>query len=189
MLDKSLSILENEFRLHRITVKKELAREMPDTLLDGNQVEQVFVNVLINAVHAIGEQGEIAIQSRVNRKEGTIVVDISDTGCGIPAENLSKIFEPFFSTKPKGTGLGLAVSYGIVKNHKGDIRVSSEPGKGACFTIILPVAVDGNGGCAQSHGFQPGKTSRMPLTYGTLPHPDHRRRTCDLRGMPVGPFQ
>ena len=68
----------------------------------------------------------------------TLSVDIRDNGCGIPAENFSRIFEPFFSTKSKGTGLGLAVSYGIVQNHKGSIRVSSETGKGSCFTIVFP---------------------------------------------------
>jgi len=146
VLDKALSILENEFRLRRISVTKDFVQEMPEMLLDGNQVEQDFVNLLINAIQALGERGEIAIKSRVNQEEGTVVIDISDTGCGIPPENLAKIFEPFFSTKAKGTGLGLAVSYGIVKNHKGDIRVSSEPGKGACFTLIFPIVKNGNGG-------------------------------------------
>jgi len=144
VLDKSLNILENEFRLNRISVKKDLMTDMPDMLLDGNQVQQVFVNVLINAVHAVEEHGEITIKSRVDTEEGTVAVDIADNGCGISPENRSRIFEPFFSTKAKGTGLGLAVSYGIVKNHKGDIRVSSESGQGTRFTITFPLAANGD---------------------------------------------
>ncbi len=70
------------------------------------------------------------------------VIEVNDTGCGIPAEHLDRIFEPFFSTKPKGTGLGLAVSYGIVRNHDGDIEVQSEPGKGSRFIVALPVQQD-----------------------------------------------
>jgi two-component system NtrC family sensor kinase len=111
--------------------------------LDGNQVEQVFVNILINAIHAVEENGEIFIASRLDGEEGTVAVEITDNGPGISPENRSKIFEPFFSTKAKGTGLGLAVSYGIVKNHKGDIQVSSGSGEGARFTITFPLAEGG----------------------------------------------
>ena len=139
VINKALSILENEFRLHHISTDKALSAELPDTLLDINQMEQVFVNLLLNAVEAIQEKGVITIKSYLDRSQSYAIIEIIDTGCGIAPDDLNKIFEPFFSTKPKGTGLGLAVSYGIVRNHQGDIKVSSQPGSGTCFTIEIPV--------------------------------------------------
>jgi two-component system NtrC family sensor kinase len=139
VINKALSILENEFRLHHISTEKALSDELPDTLLDVNQMEQVFVNLLLNAVEAIQEKGVITIKSYLDASQTYEIVDIMDTGCGISPDDLNKIFEPFFSTKPKGTGLGLAVSYGIVRNHQGEIKVSSQPGSGTRFTIEIPV--------------------------------------------------
>ncbi len=139
VINKALSILENEFRLHHISTEKDLSAELPDTLLDINQMEQVFVNLLLNAVEAIQEKGVITIKSYLDRSQTYEIIEITDTGCGIAPDDLNKIFEPFFSTKPKGTGLGLAVSYGIVRNHQGDIKVTSQPGNGTCFTIEIPV--------------------------------------------------
>jgi two-component system NtrC family sensor kinase len=140
VINKALSILENEFRLHHISTEKALSAELPDTLLDINQMEQVFVNLLLNAVEAIQEKGVITIKSYLDPSQTYEIIEIVDTGCGIAPDDINKIFEPFFSTKPKGTGLGLAVSYGIVRNHQGDIKVSSQPGRGTCFTIEIPVA-------------------------------------------------
>jgi two-component system NtrC family sensor kinase len=139
VINKALSILENEFRLHHISTEKALSDELPDTLLDVNQMEQVFVNLLLNAVEAIQEKGVITIKSYLDASQAYEIIDIMDTGCGIPPDDMNKIFEPFFSTKPKGTGLGLAVSYGIVRNHQGEIKVSSQPGSGTRFTIEIPV--------------------------------------------------
>ena len=139
VINKAFSILENEFRLHHISTEKDLSAELPDTLLDINQMEQVFVNLLLNAVEAIQEKGVITIKSYLDASQAYEIIDIMDTGCGIPPDDLNKIFEPFFSTKPKGTGLGLAVSYGIVRNHQGEIKVSSQPGSGTRFTIEIPV--------------------------------------------------
>lgn len=138
IIKKALSILENEFRLQRIQVSKNLTTQIEKISLDENQVEQVLVNILLNAIQATPGQGKITVKSDMNSKRNIVKVVISDTGCGIAPQHLSKIFEPFFSTKEKGTGLGLAVSYGIVKNHQGNIEVASQPGKGACFTITFP---------------------------------------------------
>jgi signal transduction histidine kinase len=102
-------------------------------------MQQVFVNLLFNAIHAIGNYGKVTVKSFLDPSGNNIIVEIADTGCGISPENLSKIFDPFFSTKQKGTGLGLALCYGIVRNHQGDIRVNSEINKGTCFTIEIPV--------------------------------------------------
>jgi signal transduction histidine kinase len=139
VINKALSILENEFRLHHISTEKALSDELPDTLLDVNQMEQVFVNLLLNAVEAIQEKGVITIKSYLDASQTYEIIEIMDTGCGISPDDMNKIFEPFFSTKPKGTGLGLAVSYGIVRNHQGEIKVSSQLGSGTRFTIEIPV--------------------------------------------------
>jgi two-component system, NtrC family, sensor kinase len=139
VLKKALSILENEFHLQHIQIETHLSDDIVETLLDENQIEQVFVNLLLNAVQAIQEQGLITIKSRMDPKKNRVLVEIEDTGCGISPENLPRIFDPFFSTKTKGTGLGLAVSYGIVKNHEGDIQVNSTLGQGTRFTLEFPI--------------------------------------------------
>ena len=140
IIEKALSILENELRLHHISVEKNLSGGMPPILLDVNLMQQVFVNLLINAVEAIQENGEIRIQSYVNSSRKIVGVGVADTGGGIPPDNMVKIFEPFFSTKKNGTGLGLAVSYGIVQKHGGNIQVSSRLGEGTQFTVEIPVS-------------------------------------------------
>jgi signal transduction histidine kinase len=139
IIEKSLNILENEFRLRHIAVDRELSNEMTDTLVDVNQMEQVFVNLLMNAVEAIQEEGMISIHSHVGKDHKYARIEILDTGCGILPNNLPNIFEPFFSTKTKGTGLGLAVSYGIVKNHNGDMKAFSKTGGGTRFVIDIPL--------------------------------------------------
>jgi len=139
LIEKALSILENEFRLHQISVEKDLSGDVPDMLLDVNLMQQVFVNLFINAVEAIQKDGVIKIRCHLSTDQAGAIIEISDTGCGIASENLVKIFEPFFSSKTNGSGLGLAVSYGIVQKHGGDILVSSQPGEGTRFTIELPL--------------------------------------------------
>jgi len=138
IIEKALSILENEFRLQHITLEKDLSPAMQDMLLDANLMEQVFVNIILNAVEAIKENGVVSIRTHMLPNQSFGRIEIADNGCGIPSENLSRIFEPFFSTKKKGTGLGLAVSYGIVQNHHGTIRVQRNPGGGTCFIIEIP---------------------------------------------------
>jgi signal transduction histidine kinase len=140
IIEKALSILENEFRLQHIIVEKELSSDMQDMLLDVNLMEQVFVNILLNAVEAIKDKGVITISSQMVPNQLYGKIEIADNGCGIPPENLGKIFEPFFSTKTKGTGLGLAVSYGIVQNHQGEIQVLRQPERGTRFIVEIPSA-------------------------------------------------
>ncbi len=139
IIEKTLRILENEFRLRHVHIERRLLANMENILLDENQIAQVFVNLLLNAVHAIEDKGRITIQSFSDPSRNRAMVTVTDTGCGIPQEHISNIFEPFFSTKPRGTGLGLAVSYGIIRNHGGNITVNSQPGQGSCFTIELPI--------------------------------------------------
>jgi signal transduction histidine kinase len=141
VIEKALRILENEFRLHHIDIEACLSDQVLETLLDENQIEQVFVNLLLNAVQAIGENGCITVKSQMDRDCRRAVIEIDDTGSGISSENMAKIFDPFFSTKPKGTGLGLAVSYAIVKNHEGDINAFNNPKGGTRLAVELPILV------------------------------------------------
>ena len=109
--------------------------------LDAKKIKQVVINLLMNAKHAIDGKGDIKITTGLNRDADHLLVKVTDNGHGIEINNLSRIFDPFFTTKPtgEGTGLGLSVSYGIIKNHGGDIAVESEIGKGSTFTMTLPV--------------------------------------------------
>ena len=136
-IESTLNIVWNELK-YKASVKKEYG-VLPITKCIPQQLNQVFMNLLVNAGQALEKEGEITIQTWAT--DGSIFVSISDTGCGIPEENLNRIFEPFFTTKPvgKGTGLGLSITYDIIKKHNGDISVSSRPGKGTTFTIRLPV--------------------------------------------------
>jgi two-component system, NtrC family, sensor kinase len=140
IFEKALSILENEFHLHHVRLEKRLTGDMINAFLDENQIEQVLINILLNALHAVEADGVITVESGVDPEKQRIRVEIADNGCGISEENVKKIFDPFFSTKSNGTGLGLAVSYGIIQSHQGDIRVFSKPGKGTRFVIDIPVS-------------------------------------------------
>jgi len=142
IVSSALGIVENEFHLRHVRIHKELSQDMMETLLDRNQIEQVVINLLLNALHAVEDKGRVIVRSGINETEQKIYIEISDNGCGIPPENMDKIFDPFFSTKANGTGLGLAVSCGIVRKHKGDIRVTSKPNQGACFIVEFPIISD-----------------------------------------------
>jgi len=111
------------------------------SMVMGNehQLQQVFTNLILNAQQAMSEGDILTIATRVS--SDTVEISFTDTGCGIPPENLDKIFDPFFTTKMdwKGTGLGLSVSYEIIQNHQGRVKVESEVGKGTTFIIYLPV--------------------------------------------------
>ena len=130
--------------LKRMTASGEIANvkynlnavEDIEILADGLLLEQVFINLFSNAIDAMNGKGSLNIV--VNKIDTSIQIKISDTGKGIPPENMLKIFDPFFTTKEKGTGLGLAIVYSIIKKHNGEIDVKSEPNKGTAFTIILP---------------------------------------------------
>jgi two-component system NtrC family sensor kinase len=148
-------IVQNQLSIHHIKLEQNLDSKLPLIYADVNQIQQVLVNLLVNAIDAIGENGgNIAVTTGLVKngkrvaagpapEKEYIRIKVTDTGCGIPAEDLQKIFDPFFSTKgQKGTGLGLAVVWGIIEKHNGRITVDSKVGKGTTFTILLPV-VDG----------------------------------------------
>ena len=142
-LESTLNVVWNELKY-----KSEVIRDygdIPEIECYPQELNQVFMNILVNAGQAIAKKGEIRISTRLANGNSAgndrLEVRISDTGIGIPEENLSKIFDPFFTTKPvgKGTGLGMNISYSIIEKHKGEIRVESEVGKGTTFFIGLPV--------------------------------------------------
>jgi len=137
IIDSILSIVQNE-----IKYKAELTKDYGDTVLvkcNPQRLGQVFINLLVNASQAIEEKGKITIKTY--RQDKYVCIDVTDTGHGIAPENLKKIFDPFFTTKPvgQGTGLGLSVSYEIVKKHGGEIKVQSKAGEGTTFTVMLPI--------------------------------------------------
>jgi two-component system, NtrC family, sensor kinase len=138
VIEAALTILNNEFRLHHIAVEKDLFDDLPQLHLDTSLMQQVFVNLLMNAIEAIGDDGKIRIRSALSPNRACVRIDIADTGRGISKDHLGKIFDPFFSTKKSGTGLGLAVTYGIVQKHDGHIQVSSEPEKGPALPSTSP---------------------------------------------------
>lgn len=136
-IESTLNIVWNELK-YKTTVKKEYGN-VPLTKCNPGKLNQVVMNLLVNASQAIEKMGEIGIRTWAH--EGNIFVSISDDGCGIPADKVTHIFEPFYTTKEvgKGTGLGLSLAYDIVKMHQGEIRVESEVGKGSTFTMRIPV--------------------------------------------------
>ena len=140
VLDESIDFLENEARYRNIDIQTNYAPNLPLTTTDQSQVQQVFLNIINNAIDAIGKDGQIIINTGTT-KNNEISVEISDNGPGMTKDVLQKIFDPFFTTKEvgKGTGLGLSISYSIVENLGGRILVASEEGKGTTFTIYLPV--------------------------------------------------
>jgi two-component system NtrC family sensor kinase len=158
ILSETIGFLENDARFKNIEIKTNFSEKLPETISDSSQIQQVFLNILNNAVDAIGKDGEIQIGTNCVLKDKAkgytpfefqqeglrdqeIVVCISDNGPGIPNEMLQRIFDPFFTTKEvgRGTGLGLSISYSIVEKLGGRIMVASEVGKGATFTIYFPV--------------------------------------------------
>jgi two-component system NtrC family sensor kinase len=142
VLDESIDFLENESRYRNIDIQTNYAPDLPLITSDPSQLQQVFLNIINNAIDAIGKDGEISINTKHLPKNNAIAIEITDNGPGIPKEALNKIFDPFFTTKEvgKGTGLGLSIAYSIVEKLGGRMMVASEEGKGTTFTIYLPVA-------------------------------------------------
>jgi two-component system NtrC family sensor kinase len=135
-LESTLNVVSNE-----IKYKAEIVRDygtLPRVECRPSQINQVFMNLLVNAAQAIPQKGKITLKS--GTADDKVWISVSDTGSGIPPEILARIFDPFFTTKPvgKGTGLGLSVSYGIIEKHGGRIEVASQPGEGTTFTVWLP---------------------------------------------------
>jgi signal transduction histidine kinase len=141
VVEDSMAIVDHQLSINKVKLEKNLGANIPNVHGSGNQIQQVLINLMINAQQAMnGNPGHISLETALVNPE-QIEIRVKDDGPGIPEEIQSKIFEPFFTTKAsgEGTGLGLSVSYGIIKDHGGDIRIDSEAGKGTSFIITLPV--------------------------------------------------
>ncbi|MCB9481470.1 MAG: PAS domain-containing sensor histidine kinase [Desulfobacteraceae bacterium] len=138
IIEEITNYVKTHSSFEKIEIIKYFSNDIPEICIDSEKIKQVFFNLIMNANHAMNQNGKIIIKTTCENEN--IRIDIEDTGEGIKEENITRIFDPFFTTKPtgKGTGLGLSVSYGIIKNHGGDIKVSSSLKKGSVFSIYLP---------------------------------------------------
>lgn len=154
LVEETVDLLERQGALKGIKVSSWFEDALPQVLVDPHQLQQVLINIMLNSRDAMPEGGKLNIRSTADagvslpaRSEGWVRIDLLDNGCGIPEGHLKSVFDPFFTTKPpgRGTGLGLAISARIIEGFGGRITVQSKPGKGTCFTLWLPVAMEGTG--------------------------------------------
>ncbi|ODS34305.1 MAG: two-component sensor kinase [Candidatus Scalindua rubra] len=140
VIDETITLIAEQIKLQRIMIEKKLSSDLPFIEGNSNLLKQVFLNMMLNAANAMEDGGTLTIKTEIFSSKD-VNITFSDTGCGIPKENLDKIFDPFFTTMPvgKGTGLGLSISYSIIIQHNGSINVRSTSGKGSTFVIKLPL--------------------------------------------------
>jgi len=141
IMDDAVNFIQQHSKSGRISIIKEYDPGVPSLILDDKKLKQVFINLIMNARHAVGDEGTIRLATRFDPSSDLMRIHVSDNGYGIEEKNLTRIFDPFFTTKPtgQGTGLGLSVSYGIIKSHGGQIDVISTPGEGSEFIVTLPI--------------------------------------------------
>jgi two-component system, NtrC family, sensor kinase len=141
VVQKTLTLVQNMLDISNIDTRLNLGEGLPHIMVDEHQIEQVLVNLIVNSIQSMSTGGRLSITTRTGAGDEFVEIDVTDTGNGIPPDLLPHIFDPFFSTKGvDGTGLGLSVSYGIIKNHKGNIRVESQVGAGTMFIVELPIS-------------------------------------------------
>ena len=144
IIEHTLDLVSQQTIFQDIEIDCQCASDLPELEVDADQLQQVFFNMFINAAQAMPEGGSLTIATGLSAEENALKIIVKDTGTGISAENLDKVFDPFFSTKSqKGSGLGLSVSYGIIKNHGGRVNVTSSEGEGTMFSIYLPLVSGG----------------------------------------------
>ncbi len=144
VIERTLLLLEKQATVRNIRIEKTYDRTLPPIDIDKNKIQQVFSNLAINACEAMPKGGTLAVASRLSRDGTQVEIAFTDTGVGIAKENIPRLFDPFFTTKSFGTGLGLAVSYGIIRQRGGTILVQSDVGKGSVFTVRIPLADPGD---------------------------------------------
>ena len=139
VVNQGFDLISHTIEKNKIQVRHELDPSLPKITADANQLQQVCINLILNAIQAMPQGGKLTLRTYV--QNARVKLEIEDTGIGIPPENMSKLFTPFFSTKPevKGVGLGLPVAYGIIQRHQGRIEVRSKVGEGSTFTVSLPL--------------------------------------------------
>lgn len=139
LIENIILLVRNQTSFRNITIEKDLEASLPEIMADGDQIQQVIINFILNAADAMPKGGTLKVSSRLLENNEFIELKFADTGIGISEENRNRIFDPFFTTKENGTGLGLSISYGIIEQHGGTIYVESEIGKGTTFTVQLPI--------------------------------------------------
>lgn len=141
IVEDSITLITIQKKPDNISIIRNYGKDIPIIKIDPEKIKEALINIIINALDAMAENGTLEIQTTVDHRKQRVSISISDTGSGIPDDILGHIFEPFFTTKPagEGTGLGLSVTYGIVKQHNGDITVETKVGAGTRFTILLPL--------------------------------------------------
>jgi signal transduction histidine kinase len=162
--EKTLSLLENQAIFHNIRIVKKFDASLPEAHIDAGQLQQIVVNIVLNAVDAMEENGVLTVETMTVPETQEVLIRISDTGKGIPQEIMPFIFEPFFTTKKvgKGTGLGLAIVHGIVTRAGGKVEVASSP-QGAAFTVRLPLSDKDTNNEAASGQKEPGDWAGQPV--------------------------
>ena len=138
VLRRTITLVENHKDFKNVEIIRDFEEGLPPIPFDKDQLQQVFMNLIVNAQEAMTDGGSIYISAGLTESEDGLEISFSDTGVGIPPEMVSKIFDPFFTSKEMGTGLGLSISMGIIQNHGGQLKVESSLGEGTTFTVWLP---------------------------------------------------
>ncbi len=156
ILDRVASVIQMEASNQKIKIRRHFDPSLPDVMADPDQLTQVFINLFKNGIDSMESEGTLTLTTRMlfgyqvqsahEGKKGMVSVDVRDEGCGIDEEDLSKIFDPFYTRKAGGIGLGLALCHRIVEEHRGKIEVKSTPGKGTIFSVCLPIAIQSKSG-------------------------------------------
>jgi signal transduction histidine kinase len=138
----TLGFMQSNLKKGNVEVETHFAEGLPPVKGDSNELQQVFLNILVNARKAMSRGGKLIVRTSADKEDRLVRASIADTGEGIKPEIMDKIFDPFFTTREpgEGTGLGLSISYGIIRDHSGEILVDSKMGEGSTFTVALPVA-------------------------------------------------
>jgi two-component system NtrC family sensor kinase len=146
LIDNIILLVRNQTSFRNIEITKNLGEGIPEILTDTDQIQQVFINIVLNAAEAMTKGGSLTISSELSADGEYLVITFSDTGPGLREEDRERIFDPFYTTKEHGTGLGLSISYGIVEQHGGSISAENNVGRGSTFTVQLPLRAGEGGG-------------------------------------------
>ena len=146
LLSETLVLVNKQLQRNKIETSLDLASDLPAVWVVPDQIKQVFLNLILNAIDAMPDGGQLTLSTHYQPDDIQVMVALIDTGRGVPKEILNRIYEPFFSTKEAGTGLGLSICYSIVEAHGGHIELESNEGVGSKFAVYLPISLETNDG-------------------------------------------